>query len=84
METLGKELGTVIENEVCKLRILYNPDHRPQHANVYYRVELLSGVWPKEDLITICDNSTFGDRVCHFGGKKSIGEKTAEVTVYVD
>jgi hypothetical protein len=80
-----KTNSTIIENGECKLEIFRNPKKHPEHANAYYEVKLLSGKWPQESLISICDNSGFNKGSCHFGGRES--DKSRDyvfVTVYVD
>ena len=75
-----------IKNETCELEIEANPLRKPQKANAYYGVRLLSGGWPDNNhLITICDNGNFDGACRHFGGTViSVGNDYKSVTVYVD
>lgn len=52
----------------------------------HYKVYLVSGQWPDaEDLLTICDNLTFGtDIKRHFGGVVEKFGNEARVEVYFD
>lgn len=74
----------ILENETCKLEIIRNPNRKPEYSNHYYEVKLLSGTWPEESLVDICDNETFGGGVHHFGGSVTKNTSTASVTVWVD
>lgn len=76
-------MATTLKNETCEITIERNPWHRPERANQYYRVTLVSGEWPKA-LHVICDNRSFDGGNSTFGGDTKIAGNVADVTVYVD